>query len=267
MRRHALIYVTILSVIMAVQNQPALAWPNFTSYCSCHSFSGVTTSASVETLEVAPGNTSSNFTITITGSGYHSGTTGSAVFLPSGWSADVDFSDSSGQWFWTNSVPDPTHNYVFNANITVPSGAPLGEQTIIIWGAGCNSSSKKASSSDSVKVIVSATGVAENGLFSTPSSFQLLQNFPNPFNPATNIPFTVYGSQFTVHSPIPTTLSIFNILGQKVRTLVDERKLPGDYQVVWNGKDDNGNEVPSGIYFYQLKIGDFKQSKSMLLLR
>jgi hypothetical protein len=72
-----------------------------------------------------------------------------------------------------------------------------------------------------------------------PLSFQLNQNYPNPFNPNTTIPFTVYGSQFIVHSPIHTTLKIYNILGQLVRTLVDEERMSGDYQVNWDGKDED----------------------------
>ncbi len=53
--------------------------------------------------------------------------------------------------------------------------------------------------------------------------------------------------------PIRTTLKIYNILGQLVRTLVDEEKLPGRYEVVWDGKDDRGKEVTSGVYFYRLE--------------
>jgi flagellar hook assembly protein FlgD len=56
-------------------------------------------------------------------------------------------------------------------------------------------------------------------------------------------------------------------MGQKVRTLVDENKMPGEYQVVWDGKDDKGNEVSSGIYFYRLKTEKFSETKKMLLLR
>jgi len=100
-----------------------------------------------------------------------------------------------------------------------------------------------------------------------PCEFALSQNYPNPFNPATLIPFTVHGEQKTVNSPIRTTLTIYNILGQKVRTLVDEDKVPGEYQVVWDGKDDSGKKVGSGIYFYRLKVGDFSEAKRSVLLK
>ncbi|KPL24131.1 MAG: hypothetical protein AMS23_05955, partial [Bacteroides sp. SM1_62] len=112
--------------------------------------------------------------------------------------------------------------------------------------------------------------------------FSLSQNYPNPFNPVTSIQYTVhskqshpihttqksvYGSQFRVHSPIHTTLTIYNVLGQKVRTLVDEVKLPGEYKAVWDGKDEKGNPVSSGVYFYELKVDDLLEVKKMLLIK
>jgi hypothetical protein len=100
-----------------------------------------------------------------------------------------------------------------------------------------------------------------------PQSFELFQNYPNPFNPATLISFNVYGSQFMVHKPIPTTLKIYNVLGQLVRTLVDREMMPGEYQISWDGKDNSGKEVVSGIYFYQLKVKELTTTRKMVLLR
>jgi hypothetical protein len=97
--------------------------------------------------------------------------------------------------------------------------------------------------------------------------FSLSQNFPNPFNPSTTLPFQVKSLEFGVERPVPTTLTIYNILGQRVRTLLDEDKLPGEYKVIWDGRDEFGKDVASGIYFYKLKSGDFSQVKKMLLLR
>ncbi|MFQ6002794.1 MAG: FlgD immunoglobulin-like domain containing protein [Candidatus Zixiibacteriota bacterium] len=62
-------------------------------------------------------------------------------------------------------------------------------------------------------------------------------------------------------------MKIYNVLGQLVRTLVNEPKESGTYEVIWDGRDDNGNEVASGIYFYRLQAGDFTEAKKMLLLR
>jgi hypothetical protein len=123
-----------------------------------------------------------------------------------------------------------------------------------------------------------------------PVMFALFQNYPNPFNPATSIQYTVGSPKDPSDSQIKTadgglvlseveglwtavgfsthvTLKIYNILGQKVRTLVDEPKGRGSYEVIWDGKDDLGRDVASGIYFYQLTAGDYKETKKMTLVR
>ncbi len=106
--------------------------------------------------------------------------------------------------------------------------------------------------------------VAEEEL---PAKFSLSANYPNPFNPVTRIQFSVGSSQFAVHSPILTTLKIYNVLGQLVRTLVNEPKEPGSYEVIWDGKDESGDEVASGVYFYKLETEDFSQTKKMVLMK
>jgi hypothetical protein len=105
------------------------------------------------------------------------------------------------------------------------------------------------------------TGVREidNGE-TRPSDFVLFQNYPNPFNPSTSIEFLLPKSG-------QVKIEIFNILGRKVRTLVDEQLKPGHKLVDWDGRDDRGRDVTSGIYFYRITVGEFSQSKKMLLLR
>ena len=110
-------------------------------------------------------------------------------------------------------------------------------------------------------------GVEDNPSANLPQRFTLAQNYPNPFNPSTTIPYRVGGSQFMVNRPIHTTLKIYNILGQLVRTLVDEEKVAGNYKVIWDGRDNSGREVGSGIYFYQLRTEDYTATKKMVLLR
>ena len=97
-----------------------------------------------------------------------------------------------------------------------------------------------------------------------PCGFSLSVNHPNPFNPETRIQYMV---QSTKVNPIHTTLSVYNILGQLVRTLVDEPKESGTFEVVWDGKDENGNDVASGVYLYRLAAGNFVQTRKMVLLR
>jgi len=98
-----------------------------------------------------------------------------------------------------------------------------------------------------------------------PNIYSLGQNYPNPFNPSTKIQYRVGSLEFG--EPVHTTMIIYNILGQKVRTLVDENRLPGDYEVIWDGKDEKGKEIASGIYFYQLEADGFRETKKMILLR
>jgi hypothetical protein len=111
------------------------------------------------------------------------------------------------------------------------------------------------------------SAVEDEEVPSVPHDFELNQNYPNPFNPTTTIHFNVHRPSSTVRSPIPTTLKIYNILGQLVKTLVNESKNAGEYQVVWDGKDERGNSLASGIYFYRLQIGEQTQTRRMLLLK
>ncbi|MGB2697879.1 MAG: M28 family peptidase [Candidatus Zixiibacteriota bacterium] len=113
-----------------------------------------------------------------------------------------------------------------------------------------------------------ATGIEEEGdIKASAKAFVLSQNYPNPFNATTLIPFRINSSQSTENGPIQTSIAIYNILGQKVKTLLNEEKLPGNYTVIWDGKDEKGKDVASGIYFYRLISGDFQESRKMLFLK
>jgi len=99
-----------------------------------------------------------------------------------------------------------------------------------------------------------------------PKSFSLSQNYPNPFNPNTTIRFEIGvggGNQAAVN----TTLKVYNILGQIVKTLVNEPKLPGIYYLTWDGKNEQGEKVSSGLYFYQLRSGNYNETKKMVLVK
>ena len=94
----------------------------------------------------------------------------------------------------------------------------------------------------------------------TPKSFILYQCSPNPFRNATAIIYDL---------PIETKvkLEIYNLMGQKIATLVDEYQLAGRYNVEWDGKDNKGEELATGFYFYKFEVKDYKATKKMLLLR
>jgi len=104
-----------------------------------------------------------------------------------------------------------------------------------------------------------ATGIAgsENAL---PATYFLSQNYPNPFNPTTSISFGLPAAS-------EVRLEVFNLLGQRVRTLVKGDMEAGYKTVVWDGKDESGKAVSSGIYLYKLSATGFEKSQKMLLLK
>jgi hypothetical protein len=93
-----------------------------------------------------------------------------------------------------------------------------------------------------------------------PAQFSLSANYPNPFNPETRISYFIPKASHV-------RLEIFNILGQSIRTLVDEEQMAGGKEVTWDGRNENGSEVASGVYLYRLEAGNLSQSKKMVLIR
>lgn len=93
-----------------------------------------------------------------------------------------------------------------------------------------------------------------------PREFDLLPNYPNPFNPTTS---------FAVALPVPShvTLEIYNLLGQRVVKLFDGPAPAGYLDLTWNGKDSRGRQVGSGVYFYKVEAQDFRQVRKMVLLK
>ena len=88
----------------------------------------------------------------------------------------------------------------------------------------------------------------------------LFQNTPNPFNPETNISFQLPTNE-------TVKLEIYNILGEKIKTLVKDNLNAGYYNFLWNGYDEAGAKMSSGIYIYRVQIGTFIQSKKMLMMK
>ncbi len=102
----------------------------------------------------------------------------------------------------------------------------------------------------------------ENNYSNHVSTYSLEQNYPNPFNPTTTIRYSVGG-----FGASPVNISIYNILGQRIKTLVNSVEIPGYYNVQWDSRNDYGNIVSSGIYFYVLRVNNFIQTKKMILLK
>jgi subtilisin-like proprotein convertase family protein len=151
-----------------------------------------------------------------------------------------------------------------NATVSIPSFTVGTTSPVIVTATKTNQSLPST-------VVLRATDVAGNAVecdpvYTTisapiPQSFGLGSNYPNPFNPTTRINFSVAQSQAPTH----VTLRVFDVLGREVRTLIAEPMQPGVYSAEWDGKDNNGITVPSGVYLYRMVAGDFSASRRMVL--
>jgi flagellar hook assembly protein FlgD len=126
------------------------------------------------------------------------------------------------------------------------------------WAKTAPDASKTLTPSSSISVtVVVVTGKSEPLL---PDAFSLSQNYPNPFNSETEI-------EYTLPKDCHVELTLYNILGQKVKTLVNQYQDAGYKMVHWNSRDDEGNEVASGIYFYKIEAERYVSVKKMIVLK
>lgn len=116
---------------------------------------------------------------------------------------------------------------------------------------------KVSTATDTLLVTTPVVGIKNTGIV---NSFYLSQNYPNPFNPITSIRFSLAQSG-------NVKLEVFNVLGQKVKTLVNNKLNIGQYEVKWDGRSDSGNLTGSGIYFYRLVAGDNIKTRKMIFLK
>jgi hypothetical protein len=141
------------------------------------------------------------------------------------------------------------------------------DSLVIDWPSGATQR-LFALAADQVHIVIEDStlgvggGVGSGGL---PRAWSLSQNFPNPFNPRTTISFDIPGE--TQASAVQARLAVFDLRGRLVRVLVEKDLRPGRYSVVWDGREANGGQVPSGIYFYRLKAGTFAETRKMLLMK
>ena len=104
------------------------------------------------------------------------------------------------------------------------------------------------------------TGMRNIDNIKIPGSMELFQNYPNPFNPQTTI-------KYVLHHTDHVRLSVYNLLGKKIKILTDEKKNPGIYTATWHGKDESGTGLASGIYLFELNNGREKIINKSILLR
>ncbi len=170
-----------------------------------------------------------------------------------------------------DSVYTKTANFRFTPQLTFPASMALGDTirltlTFAPPAPGSFSDSLVVLSNGSPSpayVTLVGNGIAPSSvekLAEVADRFDLLQNFPNPFNPETQI-------EFLIPTSSQVRLEIVDLLGRSVRVLADEYREPGAYRVVWDGRGKGGEKVASGIYFYRLTAGGAVFSKRMVLLK
>ncbi len=138
----------------------------------------------------------------------------------------------------------------------------LSNGEVLVTGGIGGTSSNREDLKSCEKYIPSITSVNDDDNEKLSNDFKLFDNYPNPFNPTTTIKFTVPSLRRGTTSPYKTKLIIYDILGQKITTLVDEIKEAGTYEVTFNGEN-----LGSGIYCYVLTSGDFFGVKKMMLIK
>jgi hypothetical protein len=169
-------------------------------------------------------------------------------FLPDGWS----FSVSDSGWIH---VPD-----TIGVDITHPDQIPDEDSARVVFYAYNDQDVFAGTAEVLVYDPNTVVDVQDPVGLDLPTSFAITQNYPNPFNPMTTI-------EYSVPSRTDVTIEIFNVLGQKVRSLVRGSKSAGSYRIEWNGNDDSGKPVSTGVYLYRFQAGDMVYTKKMLLIK
>lgn len=170
--------------------------------------------------------------------------------------------DSAGLRLWgKNDIPISVRDHFQNEHKVI---SDLAGGAIVCWyevgtGSGFGIFAQQVSRNGNLGEVL-ATSVSQPDESSMPTQYILHQSYPNPFNAGTIVKYEIPESKFV-------TLVIYDIKGNEVIALINEKQPPGAYQVNWNGKNQKGGDVASGIYFYQLRAGNFVQTKKTLLIR
>ncbi len=171
------------------------------------------------------------------------------VLVSTGSSNPNDFESISGATY--TEAPTTWTSYMYGLN-------NYANQTIRV-AIQCVSDDAFVFMLDDFKVV--SAGGTDNDDTTVPLFTNALKgNYPNPFNPETRI-------SYSVEKAGKVTLEVYNILGQKVKTLVNDTKEAGSHSVVWNGQDSAGNSVASGLYFYRMKSGTYSKTSKMILMK
>ena len=147
----------------------------------------------------------------------------------------------------------------FDQDFTVPTDFDVSECTIVAWVQADGSNYEVLQAAKEDVLALSPVGI-DDDLVSLPKEFGLAQNYPNPFNATTKIDYNLAGES-------QVNLEIYDLVGRKVADLATGVQPAGRHQIIWDGVDNRGQEVASGVYFYRLTAGGQTLTKRMMLLK
>ncbi|MFZ5979038.1 MAG: FG-GAP-like repeat-containing protein [Candidatus Zixiibacteriota bacterium] len=156
---------------------------------------------------------------------------------------------------------DGSGNFTPTDSVTTDEGRPFWTCAADYNGDGILDIASTDLVGSKLRIILNqlVTAVIDNPN-AVPSDFNLRQNYPNPFNPETVI-------EYRLQLRAPVNVTVYNVLGQPVKTLIDETQPVGNYRTFWDGTDRDNRPVATGVYFYRLKAGDYLETKKMILLK
>ena len=156
--------------------------------------------------------------------------------------------------------------YSTNPAKTAAAAIELNSSRAVVFGFGWEAIGNNTAREGILDVVLTyldatVTGIEDAAASSAvPHVFELQQNYPNPFNPVTTI-------RYAIQVKVKVVISIHNTLGQKIKTLISEEKEAGSHEVKWDARNDHGNKVASGIYFYRINAGNsYRAVKKMIFI-
>ena len=177
---------------------------------------------------------------------------GAGVILQWLTAEDEDFSYHN---VYKNSLDSVDPATIFTTSDSFYVDLDIADGSWQYWVTAVDSAGNESESSDIVSVLL-----ANDKEVAIPTVYALEQNYPNPFNPSTQI-------RYALPEETMVTISIYDMMGRKVRTLISQSQSPGYHTTLWNATNDNGRSVSAGMYIYTIQAGIYQQMKKMVLLK
>jgi subtilisin family serine protease len=184
--------------------------------------------------------------------------------IPNGGYLYDGVSEAEKYLFLSHGLEDTASSSNLDQSYSIATGpfnlAPGQSDTVAFAMIGGSSVASLVASANAARTQYEKTPVEDDNAVVLPAAYRLEQNFPNPFNPVTEI-------NYSLPRPGKVTITVFNLLGQRIATLLEGEQAAGNHSVQWDGTTQGGVPVASGVYFYRLKSDSFSEIKKMILLK